>query len=88
MATNPPETGIPLAAAGRFLRYRPALNPQRDIFSVRLRPSASGDHMLSQKLLVDVGVYTFAGRKPAFGSVKPLDLPLIPLTLVLSAFSP
>jgi hypothetical protein len=62
MVANPPETGIPLTAAGRFLPCRPALNPQKDVFSVRLRLSASGHHMLSQKLLVDVGVYMFAGE--------------------------
>ncbi len=62
MAANPQETGIPLTAAGRFLRCRPALNPQRDVFSIRLRPLASGDQMLSQKLLLDVGVYMFAGK--------------------------
>jgi hypothetical protein len=38
------------------------MNPQKDVFSIRLRPSVSGDHMLSQKLLVDVGVFTFAGE--------------------------
>jgi hypothetical protein len=62
MAANPPETGIPLTAAGQFLRCRPVLNPQKDAFSFRLRPLALMDHILSQKLLVDVGVYTFAGR--------------------------
>jgi hypothetical protein len=40
-----------------------------------------GDHMLSQKLLVDVGIYTFAGGNP----LNPL---LIPLESVLSAFLP
>jgi hypothetical protein len=62
MAANPPETGIPLTAAGWFLPSRQAPNPQKDVFSVRLCPSASGDHILSQKLLVDVGVYTFTGE--------------------------
>jgi hypothetical protein len=57
------------------------LNPQKDVFSIRLRPSALGDHMLSQKLLVDVGVFTFTGKNP-------LDLPLIPLASVLSAILP
>jgi hypothetical protein len=37
--------------------------------------------MLSQKLLVDVGVFTFA-------SENPLDLPLIPLASVPSAIPP
>jgi hypothetical protein len=33
---------------------------RRAIFSVRIHPLAPGDHVVSQKLLVDVGVYTFA----------------------------
>jgi hypothetical protein len=87
MVANPPETRIPLTAAGWFLRCRPALNPQKDVFSIRLRSLALEDHILSQNLLVDVGADTFAGKKTAFGGVNPLDLPLILLTLVLSAFS-
>jgi hypothetical protein len=62
MAVNPLETRIPLTAAKRFGRRRPALNPQKDVFSVRLRPSALGDQILPQKLLRDGGVYTFAGE--------------------------
>jgi hypothetical protein len=38
------------------------LNPQEDVFSISIRPSAPGDHMLSQQLLVDVGVYMFASE--------------------------
>ncbi len=57
-----PKTRIPATAAKRFGRRRPALNPQKDVFSIRLRPLASGDHMLSQKLLVEVGFFTFAGE--------------------------
>jgi hypothetical protein len=34
----------------------------KDIFSFRIRPLAPGDHILSQKLLVDVSVYTFGGE--------------------------
>jgi hypothetical protein len=45
-----------------FGRHRPALNPPKGIFSIRLRPFGSRDHMLSQKLLVDVGVGTFASE--------------------------
>jgi hypothetical protein len=60
MAANPPETGILQTAAGWFLQRRPALNLQKDVFSVRLCPSASEDHILSQKLLRNIGVYTFA----------------------------
>jgi hypothetical protein len=62
MAANPPKTRIPPTAAKRFGRRRAALNLQKDVFSIRLRPSASGDHMLSQKLLVEVGFFTFAGE--------------------------
>jgi hypothetical protein len=61
MVANPPKTGIPLTAAELFLRCRLVLNPQKDVFSVRLHPLAQGEHILSQKLLVDVGIYTFAG---------------------------
>jgi hypothetical protein len=42
--------------------------------------------MLSQKLLVDVGVFTFTGENR--GGENPLDLPLIPLPSVLSAIPP
>jgi hypothetical protein len=66
MAANPPETRIPPTTAGWFLQCRPVLNPQKDVFAVRICPSALGDHMLSQKLLVEVGVYTFASEnKPS-----------------------
>jgi hypothetical protein len=34
----------------------------KDIFSSRVRPMDPGDHMLSQKLLVDAGVDPFLGR--------------------------
>jgi hypothetical protein len=61
MAANPPKARIAPTAAERFGRRRLALNPQKDVFYVRLRPSVWGDHMLSQKLWVDVGNYTFAG---------------------------
>jgi hypothetical protein len=44
------------------LRCRLALNLQKDAFSIRIRTSAPVDHVLSQKLLVDVRVYTFAGE--------------------------
>jgi hypothetical protein len=62
MVANLPETRIPPAAAGRFLLCRPALNPQKDTFSITIHPSASGDHMLSQKLFIDVSVYMFADK--------------------------
>ncbi len=60
---------------------RPALNLSKDVFSIRICPLAPGDHIMSQNLLVDVGVYTSIG-------VNPLDLPLIPHVSLLSVFSP
>jgi hypothetical protein len=78
MVACPPETRIPPTAAGRFLRCRPALNPQKKVFSIKIHPSAPGDNVLSQKLLVDVGVYQ--------GSINPLDLLLILLASPLSTF--
>ncbi len=80
MVADPPETRIPPTAAGWFLRFRPALNPQKNVFSIKIRPSALGDNMLSQKLSVDVGVYQ--------GSINPLDLLLMPLASPLSTFLP
>jgi hypothetical protein len=62
MAANPPKTKIPPTAARQFGRRRPALNPQKDVFYVRLHPSAWGEYMLSQKILTDVADYTFAGE--------------------------
>jgi hypothetical protein len=62
MAANPPKTRILPMAAKRFGQRRPALNPQIDVFYVRLCPSARGDHMLSQKLLLNDGIFTFAGE--------------------------
>jgi hypothetical protein len=58
-------------AAKRFGRRRPALKPQKDVFSVRLRPSASGDQILPQKLLRDGGVFTFAGEnRPSAAKIR------------------
>ncbi len=62
MAANLPETGILPTAARWFLQCRPALNPPKDIFFIRIRPLAPGDHILSQKLLLDISVYTFASK--------------------------
>jgi hypothetical protein len=38
------------------------MNQLKDVFSVRVHPLALGDHMLSQKLLVDVSIDTFASE--------------------------
>jgi hypothetical protein len=71
MAANPPKTRIPPTAAKRFGRRRPALNPQKDLFYVRLRSSAWGEYMLSQKLLTDVGVFTLAGtNQPSTAKIR------------------
>jgi hypothetical protein len=43
-----------------------ALNLLKDIFLVRIHPVDPGDHILSQMLLVDVGVDLFAcGKQPS-----------------------
>jgi hypothetical protein len=46
------------------------------------------DHMLSQKLFVDVGIDAFPGKKPAICGINLLDLLLIPLVSLLSTPSP
>ncbi len=88
MVANPPEIRISPTGARWFLRYRPVLNSQKDVFSVRICPSASEDHILSKKALEGFQRLHLRGQKPALGCVNPLDLPLIPLASVLSAFSP
>jgi hypothetical protein len=71
MVANLLETRIPPTAAKRFGRHRLALNLQKDVFYVRLRPSAWGDHMLSQKLLLNDGVFTFAGKnQPSAAKIR------------------
>jgi hypothetical protein len=62
--------------------------PTKEVFSIRICPLDPGDHMLSQKLLVDVGDNTLPRQKPAISNLFPQDLPLIPLALFLFAHSP
>jgi hypothetical protein len=82
---NLPETGISPTAAGQFLRCWLALNPPKDVFSIRICPSAPGAHKLSQKLLVEVCIYMFASENRPSAALQ--DLPLILFSLLLSAFS-
>jgi hypothetical protein len=62
MAANPLESSIPPTAAWWFWWCRLALNLLNDIFSIRICPPDLGDNMLSQKLLVRVGIDMFAGE--------------------------
>jgi hypothetical protein len=82
IAANPPKTRIPPTAAKRFGWSRPALNPQKDVFSIRLRPSAWGGPHAVLKALGRGRRFYVRRRKPAFGGVNPLDLSLIPLASV------
>ncbi len=45
-----------------FWRCGQALNPPKDIFSIRIRPLDLGDYILSQKLLVDIDFDKFASK--------------------------
>jgi hypothetical protein len=88
MAANPPKTRIPPTAAKRFGRRRPALNPQKDVFfSQATAFGLRGPHAVS-KALGRGRRFHVRQLKPAFGGVNPLDLPLIPLASVPSAFPP
>ncbi len=87
MTANPPETRLPPIAHGSFLRCRPMLNLQKDIFSIRIRSLAPGDHMLSQKLFVDVA-FTYSLAKTCHRRCKSTRSATHSLALLLSAFSP
>jgi hypothetical protein len=83
---NLPETRIPPTDLGWFLHCRQARNlPKTYFLSGYVLWSRGGQHPISkafgryQHLIID-------RQKPAIGSVNPLDLPLIPLTSLLSAF--
>jgi cyanate lyase len=45
-----------------FWRCGQALNPPKDIFSIRIRPLDLGEYILSQKLLVDIDFDKFASK--------------------------
>jgi hypothetical protein len=72
MVANLQESRIPPTTAGWSWQCGPALNPPK--FSIRIHPLDPGDHMLSQKLLVDIRVDPFAGRNQ-LGSLNWQNLP-------------
>jgi hypothetical protein len=82
MAANPPESRILPRNVGWPWRHGPALNPPDDLFCIKICPLNPGDHMLSQKLLVDVGTDPFGGgnNRSVPKSARP--------TLVLLTFDP
>ncbi len=77
------EVRILKRAAGRSWQCGPVLNPQEDVFSIKISPMDSEDYMLSQKLLIYVRM-THLPWKPAIGSLSTQDLPLIVLGSLLS----
>jgi hypothetical protein len=64
MVANPLESRILPTAARWFGQCRPALSPLKGVFLLGIHHLGPGDHMLSQKLLVEVGVEMFAGLWP------------------------
>jgi hypothetical protein len=56
------ESRIPQTAAGWFWLCGPTLNLPNDIFSIKICPLDPGDHMLSQKFLVEVNTGKFSGE--------------------------
>ncbi len=77
IAADQPESRIPPTTAGWTLWCRPALNLPKDIFYIRIRPLDPGDNIMSQKLLVHIGIDLFVGRIHLWQ-----DMPLILLTLL------
>jgi hypothetical protein len=80
-----PESRIQPIVAGWSWQYGPVLNSPKYILSIRIRPLDLGDHMLSQKLLVDVDIDMFAGE--TICGLNPQGLPLIQLTSLSFASS-
>jgi hypothetical protein len=68
MGANPPETGILPTAARQFFQCRPVLNLPKGLFSFRIPPLALGDHIVSQKCLVHVDIYTLVGKNWLFAA--------------------
>jgi hypothetical protein len=68
MAANPPESRIPGWAV---LAMWTEANLSKDIFSAKIHPLDPGDHMLSQKLLEEVGVETFVTHTVLPGCLNP-----------------
>jgi hypothetical protein len=62
MEANPPKARIPQTAARQFWWCGPVLNLPKEVFSIRIRPLTLTEFMLSQKLLVDVGIDTFTSE--------------------------
>jgi hypothetical protein len=72
MAVSLPVSRIPPATAMWSRRCRQTLNQQK-VFFARIHPLDPGDHMLSQKLLVDINVNMFANGNRLL--VNPQGLP-------------
>ncbi len=62
MVANPPESRLLLRTAGVVLVVSTGAKSAEDIFSVRICPLEPGDHKLSQKLVVNVGINPFASE--------------------------
>ncbi len=62
MAVNPPKSRILPTYDGYSWRCGPALHPLKDIFSGRIWPLDPEDHILSQKLLVDISDDMFTSK--------------------------
>jgi hypothetical protein len=84
MVANRQESRIPPRTACKSWQFRPALNLPEVVFSTRIHPPEPGDHMLSQKFLVDVSLdpFTCVNRLSVAKSARPI---LILLALLLSA---
>ncbi len=66
MLANPLESRIPSTAAGWSWWCGPALNPLNDVHFTKINPLDPGDHMLSQKRMVDAGVDAFTPAKTSY----------------------
>ncbi len=64
MAATPLESRILLITSGWFWWCGPVLNPLEYIISIRMRLLDMGDHILSQKRLVNVGIDMFTSGNP------------------------
>jgi hypothetical protein len=62
MMANSPESRTLQRAAERFWWCGLSLNLLKDVFSISLHPLDLREYMLSQKLLVDVGIDMFASE--------------------------
>ncbi len=62
MVANPLESRILATATGWSWWCGPVPNLLKNIFSIRICPLDPGDHMLSQMLLVGIGVNKFVGE--------------------------